>query len=321
MQGRFIIFMLLLLIVPISTAQDDTITWELISDDPISPYGERGEWNSTYNEPGAAIYYDEQYHLFINGYAGFPANTGIGYRISDDNNSYDWVNEDPLFSRDDVPNEPIAIATSDILVLEDGTWVLYYFNFNSANWPRIQATIGRATSDSPDGEWIADDEPVLVGGEDGSWDERSVAYASVNVTDDGFIMHYIGQDADGIERLGRATSEDGITWEKDSEPVFELDPELGEGTNFVVNQVEFDGERWILAYKSERAGIGFAFSEDGISWERYAENPVIAASDIDGVNNIGYMSFLLEDDGDGILYFEGNVGSRTQIYAATVDLP
>jgi predicted GH43/DUF377 family glycosyl hydrolase len=307
----------------LALAQDDeaAITWTLVSEEPVSPRGETGEWNSTYNEPGAAIYYEGQYHLFVNGYPGFPADNGIGYRISDDGVTYEWAVEGPVLRSEDAPNDPIAIAASDVLVLEDGTWVLYYFNFNSSAWPRIQATIGRATADDPAGPWTFDDDPVLVQGEEDSWDEASVSYASVLPTEDGYVMYFIGQDGRSRESLGRAVSEDGIAWEKDPDPVFELDPGLNEGISFVVNQVVYDGERWILAYKFSRSAIGIATSDDGITFERYPDNPILTALDLDGINQIGYMSFLVDDDGGYMLYFEGNSGGRTQVYAATVTIP
>lgn len=318
MKRLFFLLLLLLAAAPLTIAQEESITWELISEEPVSPKGSTGEWNSTYNEPGAVIHHDGQYHLFVNGYSGFPSNNGIGYRVSDDGINYEWATEEPLLRRDDMPNDPLAIAASDVLVLEDGTWVLYFFNFNSSAWPRIRATIGRATAQDPAGPWTVDDDPVLVGGDEGSWDERSVAYASVIPVDDGFVMYYIGEDARGIERLGRATSQDGIAWDKDPEPVFELDRSIGEATNFVVNQVAFDGERWVLAYKSQRAAVGFAFSDDGLTWERYQDNPVLPVTALDGFNAIGYISYLIDEDGDSTLFFEGNMGGQTQVFAAKI---
>ena len=262
---------MMLFFVSVVTAQDDeiTIAWELVSEDPVSPVGDIGDWNSTWNEPGAAIYYEEQYHLFVNGYPGsIGNNNGIGYRISDDGVHYEWATEEPLLRRDDMPNDPLSIAATDVLVLEDGTWVLYFFNFNSRAWPRIQATMGRATAPDPTGPWTVGEDLILTPGEEDSWDERSVAYASVIPMEDGFVMYYIGEDAAGTERLGRATSDDGIVWEKDADPVFELDLALLENPSFVVSQVVYTGDYWILAYKGQRAAVSFAFSEDGITWER-----------------------------------------------------
>ena len=318
MKRLTLLLLMSLFLVPMSIAQEETITWELATEETISAYGDSGSWNSTYNEPGAVIYHDGLYHMFVNGYAGFPTNTGIGYKTSEDGVNYEWVSDEPLFSRDDAPGEPVAIAVTDVIILEDGTWVLYFYNFNSPAWPRVQGTIGRATAEDPLGEWTFDEEAVLIEGDEDSFDEGGATFASVTAVDDGFVMYYIGQNARGIESLGRATSEDGIVWEKDDDPVFEMDTDLGEDTFFVVNEVIYDGERWILAYKSLRAGIGFAFSDDGITWERYPENPIFTSITIDGITNIGYISFMMDEDGQYWLFFEGNVGNRTQIYLASI---
>lgn len=319
---KFAVLLLLLMIASLSQAQDTGITWELVSEEPVSPRGEAGTWNNRWNEPGAAIYYDGHYHLFVNGYpGGIGTNNGIGYRISDDGVHYEWATDEPILRRDDMPNAPLSIAATDVIVLEDGTWVLYFFNFNSSGWPHNRGTIGRATASDPAGDWTVDADIVLDQGEEGAWDERSVVYATVTQVEEGFVMYYIGEDARGVERLGRATSEDGIVWEKDAEPVFELDRDLAENPSFVVNEVVYDGERWILAYKSNRAGVGFAFSDDGITWERYADNPVILSVDISGLTAIGYISFILDENGEGMLFFEGNSGGYTQVYAAHITLP
>lgn len=318
-----LLFIILALFSLASYAQDEnTVTVTLVSEQPISEYGRPGRWNSTYNEPGAVIFYEGQYHLFVNGYPGFPRDNGIGYRVSDDGISYEWVNTEPVLRSENMPNNPIAIAASDVLIEEDGTWVLYFFNFNSANWPQIEATIGRATAENPEGPWTVDENPVLSPSEeDGAWDSESVAYPSVIQTENGYVMFYIGQDTVGHERLGRATSSDGIVWEKDGEAVFELDPSLGEARFFVVNKVIFDGERWILAYKNSRSSIGLAFSDDGINWERYANNPIIRETDIPRVDTIGYMNFMQDEAGIYWLFIEGNTSDRTQIYAAEVSIP
>lgn len=294
--------------------ESPTHGWELVSPDPISSFGERGTWNSTYNEPGAIIFHEGQYHLFVNGYTGAVQNNGVGYRVSDDGITYNWVSTTPILESANLPNAPLAISATAVLVQPDGTWVLYYQNFNSLNWPRIEATIGRATASNPAGPWIADENPVLTGTA-GTWDAESVAYASVIPYEDGYVMYYVGSDTEGVERIGRATSADGITWEKDTNPVFELDAEQGEQAYFVVNQVIYSEGRWIMAYKNARHTVGLAYSSDGITWERDANNPILQSQDIEGASGLGFISFLAEGEGMYQLVVEANIGSRTQVYA------
>ncbi|GAB5493134.1 MAG: hypothetical protein Phog2KO_33490 [Phototrophicaceae bacterium] len=323
MKKLAMILIVLILLVPMSFAQDDNeITWTLVSEEAVSPNGSFGEWNSRWNEPGAAIYYEGQYHLFVNGYpSGIGSNNGIGYRVSDDGINYEWATEDPLLRRDDFPNEPLSIAANDVIVLDDGTWVLYFHNFNSSNWPRIRGTLGRATAPAPSGPWTIDEDLILVQGEDGSWDDASVAYASVTQVEDSFVMYYVGGNSTGLESVGRATSEDGIVWIKDAEPVLVPNTEAGEPGIFIVTEVIFDGEQWIMAYKSHSAGVGFAFSEDGVTWERYPDNPIILSTDVQNLTAIGFISFIEDDEGNNILFIEGNNSSSTQVYAVNVVIP
>lgn len=328
---KFLLMALVLMMVLGGTAvmaQDDdenTITWELVTTDPLSVHGDAGAWNSTYNEPGAVIYHEDQYHMFLNGYPGFPRANGIGYLVSDDGVDFEWVSEDPVLLSEDAPNDPIAISATDVLILEDGTWVLYFYNFNSPNWPRVQGTIGRATADNPAGPWTFDEDPVLVAGEDDSFDENGVTFASIIPYEDGYVMYYIGENGIAQENLGRATSEDGINWEKDPEPVFEISRDFGENTNFVVNQVIYDGERWILAYKVSHRAVGIATSEDGITWERYSDNPIMAPEDLgdldENINQIGFITLMQGADDKYVLFIEANIGGPTQVYAAILDIP
>lgn len=291
--------------------------WTPVSEAPIVAYGERGTWNGVYIEPGAALYHDGQYHLFITGYPGFPAKSGIGYLTSDDGITYTWMSPDPVLTTDDVPYAAVAIGASSVLVEDDGTWVLYFYNMNARGWPRIQATISRATADNPLGPWTPDPEPILTAGEAERWDSAGVAYPTVIRMDDGYRMYFTGQDAIGREAIGLATSADGITWEKHPDPIFGQDDRLIR--SFVVAEVVYTGDTWLMAYKDSRTSVSLAASDDGLTWTPLGDEPILTALDLDGISSIGYIS-LIADDAHYTLYYEGHVGSRAQVYAATAPL-
>ena len=264
--------------------------WEPVSEEPLATAGESGTWNSVYNEPGDVVYIDGEYHLFTTGFPGFPAESGIGYLISDDGINYEWVSEDPIIKTEDVPYAEVAIDTGSVIVEEDGTWVLYFTVFNSANWPRIAGTIGRATTDDPAGTWEISEAPILeASGEEGAWDEAMVAYPTVLQMDDGYRMYFVGQDAEGAELLGMATSEDGITWEKETDPVFEPEGAI----NFMINQVVFDGERYLLAYKNSYDSISVVSSEDGLSWDVADAVETLSPADFDAFVALGFISLTV----------------------------
>lgn len=303
-----------LLSASLAFAQSD---WTPVSDEPIVALGESGTWNDNYNEPGAALYHDGQYHLFVTGYPGFPAQSGIGYMTSDDGVTYEWMSPDPVLTTEEVPYAAVSIGASSVLVEDDGTWVLYFYSMNSSRWPRIQGTISRATADNPLGPWTPEPEPLLLPGEDESWDSDSVAYPTVIRMEDEYRMYYAGQDALGIEKIGLATSADGITWEKQPDPLFEM----GAGIihSYFVSEVVYTGETWLMAYKASRSSVALATSDDGLTWTPLGDEPILTSMDMEGLVAIGFISLIAADD-QYMLYYEGNIGNRTQIYAASAPL-
>lgn len=316
-QAGFIASMIVFVWLFTATLALAQTEWTPVSDAPIVAYGERGTWNGVFNEPGAALYHDGQYHLFVTGYPGFPAKSGIGYLTSDDGLTYEWMSPDPVLTTDDVPYAAVAIGASSVLVEDDGTWVLYFYSMNSGRWPRIQATISRATADNPLGPWTPDPEPLLLPGEAEHWDSDSVAYPTVIRMEDGYRMYYTGQDSIGREAIGLATSADGLIWEKQPDPVFAMD--AGIINSFFVAEVVYTGETWLMAYKDSRLSVALATSDDGLTWTPLGDEPILTSMNMDGISTIGYISLIAAED-QYMLYYEGHVGSRAQIYAASAPL-
>jgi predicted GH43/DUF377 family glycosyl hydrolase len=110
-------------------------------------------------------------------------------------------------------------AVSHPSVIKDGsTYVMYFTGTNSG-----ATSIGRATSATAGGAFTGDTQ-VLTPGAAGKFDANGVkdpVVVKVGATD--YRMLYTGVDADGIERVGLATSTDGSTWTKQG---VVLDPSL-----------------------------------------------------------------------------------------------
>jgi hypothetical protein len=98
---------------------------------------------------------------------------------------------------------------------------------------------------------------------------------------DGYHMWYTGQ-AKGHSKIGYAKSADGIRWARQSaQPV--LEPSLPwEGVAVMCPDVLWDQDehKWKMWYSAgtqyEPNAIGYATSSDGLVWEKYASNPVLA---------------------------------------------
>jgi predicted GH43/DUF377 family glycosyl hydrolase len=139
---------------------------------------------------------------------GFASTSEVAGTLLPDNAN--WANKAQVLTGDGSGFD--ASAVSHPSVIKDGaTYVMYYTGTDSGG----TSTIGRATSSSAGSGFTAGASPVLDVGSAGSFDAASVkdpVVAKLGPTD--YRMLYTGVDADGIERVGYATSSDGSSWTK-----------------------------------------------------------------------------------------------------------
>jgi len=121
-----------------------------------------------------------------------------------------------------------------------------------------------------DGERL-DPEPdaILEAGEQ-AFDEGGVSSPVVFQDGSGtWVMLYAGY-GEGVVRIGRATSDDGLSWERDGEgPVFDLGDDWDSFGALPGSVEQLDNGEWRLWYagsNGERSRIGIATSTDGASF-------------------------------------------------------
>jgi len=173
--------------------------------------------------------------------------------------------------------------------------------------------IGLATS--LDGwNWEAQDDAVLAAGED--WDALAVRPGSVTKTENGYRLYYTGSN--GVsERVGVAESSDGVTWSRlpeGDDPWF-----FGEGSpgsfddSSVADPMVLDDEgllrMWYSGFDGERWSIGYAESQDGVSWvrtfsERTGEARAVLEGQSASFDQLGAFRpvVVATDDGWSMLY-------------------
>lgn len=305
-------------------------------DDPIVSKGQPGTWDDRFTDPGAVIYYDGMFHMFRNGFRGFPAESQVGYVTSPDGFTWTKQGDDPVLKTEDVLYAKIAMYASSV-IRESNCWVLYFYTWDARSFPS-SSVIGRATEcigGPAMAEWFVDEEPVLQLGVTGDWDEKQVLAPHVLKTDDGYVMYYSGVGASGVQQIGMATSTDGVTWTKyndpvttekpyaDSDPVFQPGEQGAWDASWVQQPRVFQtADGWIMIYRgvSDTRGakmkLGLATSTDGIHWERYSGNPIFQPSDIKGSRQFWFTNAVLKDDVI-YLFVEGDISQTTQIYLAT----
>ncbi len=301
-------------------------------------HGAPGEWDGTFTDPGTVVVHDGKFHMFRNGFQGWPASVEIGYLTSDDGTTWTEVTPDPVFYTADAPFSVRAALASSALVEDDGTWVLYFYL-----WPRAFGSsvhlgaIARATAPAPQGPWTMDTELSLSRGSAGEWDDGQLVAPSVIKTDEGYVMYYSGWGANTASNgIGMATSSDGITWTKyndpatteapyaESDPVFLPSTEAGAWDSERVAQprVRLTPDGYVMLYRSSKGAdrdkaYGLAISQDGLHWERVGSSPVFSDAETN-LRGIWYAE-LEYHNGTYYGYFEIQRGSvfQTDIYVGT----
>lgn len=305
--------------------------FSLVSDKPVvENAGDFRSWDGQYTDPGAVLYHDGQFHMFRNGFTGWPAAVQIGYLTSPDGIQWTESSVSPVFGTDDVPYAGVAALASSALVEDDGTWVLYFYTWESRSGGRSAGAIGRATASEPTGPWTVDPEPVLKPGSDGVWDSLQVNAPSVVKTDDGYTMFYSG-NSDGLANsmIGMAISLDGVHWTKYDDPATtdtpfaESDPIItsDEASAFVhqPRAVYTPDTGWTMIYRRVQRPdmeLWYARSDDGIHWQTVSDEPVWTRTTIPASNGFWFTGLVFHED-TYYLYIEGGQGRHTNIFVAT----
>jgi len=146
----------------------------------------------------------------------------------------------------------------------DGTYKMWYTGYDASN-----RRIGYATSD--DGiVWTKyEGNPVLDLGVPGAWDDSHVWAPSVLFYDGTYKMWYSGNDASN-ERIGYATSDDGIVWTKyEGNPVLNLGAPGAWDDYHAYNPsvLFYNGtyKMWYSGYDASNRRIGYATSSATIA--------------------------------------------------------
>ena len=299
-------------------------------DDPSVPILTREpspEIKNLYINPGAVIFHAGQFHMFFNSFTAWPGTVLVGYARSEDGLSWQMVQDEPVFSSEQVEYGNGRADVSSVLVTEDGTWVMYFHTVSSGNPPMV---IGRATAASPLGTWSVDAEPLLVPGPEDSWDEQSLFWPNVVKDEEGYRMYYGARDNQANFAIGMATSQDGIAWTKYDDPETNdaryatSDPVLQPSTEWESKKVDrprvqFTPDGWVMIYQGgpsvEQRGL--ASSDDGIHWRPYPENPLFTRDTFPIPNAQTWDTSLLYHE--GVYYYYMELGSLrgTDLYLAT----
>ncbi|MFQ5631974.1 MAG: hypothetical protein ACE5I1_24655, partial [bacterium] len=169
---------------------------------------------------------------------------------------------------------------------------------------------------SQDGiNWIDDPgNPVLIRGEGGAWDSTHVRCGTVLFDGEMYRMYYMGSTNGFDDKIGLATSTDGITWQKYAGNPIIMPSEPGSwDTERVYHPTAFyDGQTfyiWYAGFDGKTMCTGLATSIDGQTFQKNAVNPVLDAGEPGNWDDFGVWpnsGILFRDDRFMLFYSAAN---------------
>jgi predicted GH43/DUF377 family glycosyl hydrolase len=193
--------------------------------------------------------------------------------------NWDKYENNPILNVGDPGTWESNLSGPTSVIYHDGIYEAWLFGTDDEGTGRI----GYASSS--DGIiWDKyENNPVLVPGNQGEWDDTNTDHACVLLIDGTYKMWYMGED-ESSARIGYATSTDGLNWEKyNGNPVLNLGTAGTWDENEVMHpSVVFDGSTyhmWYNGYGQDVQRTGYATSPDGINWTKYSGNPVLTIGD------------------------------------------
>ncbi len=262
-----------------------------------------------YINPGAVLFHEGRFHMFFNSFTSWPGVVKVGYTTSVDSYHWQMAQDAPVFTTDQIPYGDGKADVSSMIVMTDGTWVMYFHTVGGGE-------IGRATAASPLGPWAVDPQPSLKPNPKG-WDRYGLGWPSIVKDGSGYRMYYGAQTRDGFA-IGFATSTDGVQWIKHPEPVLTAEAEW-EYNKVDRPRVTKSPDGWVMIYQAgtrieER---GLAISRDGIHWEKYSGNPIFTQAAFPIPNAKTWDANLLYHEGVYYYFMELGTLDHTDLFLTT----
>lgn len=286
-----------------SNAQDSrSFSFTNSSDNPVIGPFVNGDWDIDVVYSPQILTDNNQWFAFVIGNSNESDSASLGLAASEDGMSWTFNADNPLTT----PNDNFSVT--DYVVHKSGdTWSLY-FDGSEVGQTDTSAIHQAFTTSINDG-WTESD-GIIDTGDIGMWDSQSIVPSAVVENEDGFNLYYTGTDDSGWLQIGFATSPDNAIWEKIDNPILSGDENAWDAGGVGYPSVRQSDNLWEMFYtgvdnSGEIYAIGYATSQDGLSWIKHPDNPIIPIADastqpIDTsfwVQDDNYMVYYTQPDG------------------------
>ena len=311
MIKKMSLLLVLVMLLPLTLASGQSewqFEFEEDATNPVIDSGDLNTWDNGGNIGHSLVVHEGTYYMFYTGISnnGVNPDMTIGFATSTDGVEWEKSGHSPIISRTELFDHAGLVAA---MVDEDGQWLLAFGSLS----PRIhpESRVFFASAPAPTGPWEI---VQILDMAERSWDNRIMPRGLMRVGDE-YRLYYIG----GTRRfqnyqMGVAVSTDKVNWTLRDEPLLAVggDDEwdfMGVG---VSNPIQTD-DGWELLYvgydippttsvfssdTSHDLWLGYAYSDDGIEWTKYAGNPVINTHLSAGP----FLTLMREDDTYSIYY-------------------
>jgi hypothetical protein len=288
----------------------------VVSETPVLEASDLGD--GPYGAILSAAYFeaDGLRHAYVVGFGDERGDQEVFHVTSSDGLAWE-IDENPPFEELGLELSPPGPVPGNVIQADDGTWVMYLWGVPA---PQLEgAVIYRATAPAPGGPWIADPEPVLPLGEAGAWDDLALDFPAVVSMGGGYLMLYGGIDGNETTRIGVATSDDGITWHKDPEPVLSADSCGKLGARYAAGpRLMQSSNGYLLLFDQDRE-THLATSPDGHEWTCSGPDPLLVAEDLPGGQGIHTIAATTVD-GEVSVLIESLIDGGSEIWLGELQL-
>jgi len=290
--------------------------WHRYEGSPVLENGGTGEWDSQRATQPAILYDGETYHMWYTGLdqLGAEGTWQIGYATSPDGIVWTKSGDNPVIAL----QGGYADGTQGSSVVKNGpAYEMYFAGLSGTTW-----SIWKATSN--DGvNWTGIQQVLTSAQVDWADGSEGIGHPNVVNVDGTYHMWFSGHTAAGERQIGHAVLQSG-TWVADDDPVLTAE-EAWEALELLSPEVMWDGEGFHMWYTGKGTfdganyyQIGYASSPDGITWTKYAQNPILKAPKDGSWQHNATSVAVLRAGHEFRMWYSGGYGGVQKIGLATM---